>query len=152
MPKSGMLLSSHRRQSYIVESCMLFLFPTELDLLPQSSSPCICTLYLIHRSRSKHTSSNLPAKCDPFANPMTRMSCHSQNYHGSCRGVPRSFPNTSSALPISPAPLGAQYSPVCSIANVSMKLINDSAASSGVTATSPISPFIPRKHPYNKIK
>jgi NAD(P)-dependent dehydrogenase (short-subunit alcohol dehydrogenase family) len=73
-------------------------------------------------------------------------------YHGSCRGVESLSlgPSTGSAVPMSlfksvvcfeigkfygyPGPLGAQYSPVLLMSNVSIHFANDSAATSGVTA------------------
>lgn len=57
-------------------------------------------------------------------------------HHGSWRGVGSLSlgPIVTSAVPISRGPRGAQYCPVFEISKVSVHLINDFAASSGVTA------------------
>ena len=68
--------------------------------------------------------------CLPVAEHLNAVS-----YHGSWRGVGRSFPIVSSAVPISFGPLGAQYWPVLLMSKVSMKFSRDWADSSGVTAS-----------------
>lgn len=55
-------------------------------------------------------------------------------YQGTCSGVGRFLPNTSSAFPIPLGPRGAQNSPVCSIESVEKKSMKGGAASEGSIA------------------